>query len=47
MLCLSQASTWMSNVIYSGRFLCSTSSVGMRGDCPIYYKWEVYSVPLN
>jgi hypothetical protein len=35
-LCLSEAKTWISNVICCGLFLCSVSSVKMRGATCIY-----------
>jgi len=37
--CLSQTRTWISNVICRCLFLCSVSSVKMRGDCSFWWYW--------
>ena len=39
-VCLSQAGTWISNVICRGLFLCSLISVKMRGDFLFCYWWN-------
>jgi hypothetical protein len=43
-LWLSQARTWISNIICHGLFLCSVSSVKMKGNCLFcWYWWKWWS----